>query len=159
MPLKNGRLTKQERAVARGMAEWGSTTTVAQRLRIPAGSVHAAMARPAVQAEYASQVRALLFSDILPLAVAAHKRVLSDPRTPAGALNGAIKLAYDRTLGLDDVAGSKEPHEMTPEELATAIAALERAASDKARPIEAIEAKVIEVETRGETAENGGIFT
>lgn len=139
MPLKNGHLTRQERNVAAAVAELGDVTAAARKLRIPVASARDAMTKPAVQEESARQAQALLFSDILPLAAGAHKRLLSDPRTPAGALVQAIKLAYDRTLGADDPARHKEPHEMTPDELATAIAALERAAADKARPIEAIE--------------------
>ncbi len=135
MPLKNGQLTRQERSVAEQAALLGSAGAVARKLGASISGVHAALARPAVQAEIARQTQEKLFSDILPLAVAAHKRLLSDPRTPAGAVVQAVKLAYDRTLGTDEAMRGKEPHEMTPEELAQAIGTLERIAADRAKPV------------------------
>jgi len=135
MPLKNGRLTAVERGVAAQMALTGSPAAAAAKIGVSVSGVRQALARPAVQAEIARQHNEMLFRDILPLAVAAHKRLLSDPRTPAGATVQAVKLAYDRTLGSEEGAKSKEPHEMTPEELAEAIATLSRIASDKARPV------------------------
>lgn len=135
MPLKNGRLTAAERGVAAEMANTGSPAFAATKTGLSLSGVRQALARPAVQAEIARQHNEMLFRDILPLAVAAHKRLLSDPRTPAGATVQAVKLAYDRTLGSEEGARSKEPHEMTPEELAEAIATLSRIASDRARPV------------------------
>jgi hypothetical protein len=135
MPLKNGRLTPGERAISREMALTGSPTATAAKLKFSEGGVRQALARPAVQAEIARQHNEMLFNDILPLAVAAHKRLLSDPRTPAGATVQAVKLAYDRTLGSEEGAKTKEPHEMTPDELAQAIATLSRIASDRAKPV------------------------
>jgi hypothetical protein len=49
--------------------------------------------------------------------------------------------AHDRTLG-EAGARSKEPHEMTPEELAEAIATLSRIASERATPVIEIGAEV-----------------
>lgn len=135
MPYKNGRLTTGERAISREMALTGSPAATATKLKLSGSGVRAALNRPAVQAEIARKHNEMLFNDILPLAVAAHKRLLSDPRTPAGATVQAVKLAYDRTLGSEEGARSKEPHEMTPEELAEAIATLSRIASDRARPV------------------------
>lgn len=137
MPLKNGQLTRTERNVADQMARLGSASAVAHKLGLSTGGVRQALARPAVQAEQGRVQQELLFSDILPLAVTAHKRILSDPKAPAGAVVQAIKLAYDRTLGVEDAGRSKEPHEMTGEELATSIATLERVASERARPVQA----------------------
>ena len=142
MPLKNGHLTAGERGVAREMALHGSPEAAALKTGLSASGVKAVLRRPAVHAEIARQQQELLFRDILPLAVAAHKRLLTDPRTPAGAVAQAVKLAYDRTLGSDDGARSKEPHEMTPEELAEAIATLSRIASERAKPVIEIGADV-----------------
>jgi len=135
MPYKSGRLTPAEKTVTRVMAETGSAAYAQQKAGISQPAMSKMLNRPAVQAEIARQHNEMLFRDILPLAVAAHKRLLSDPRTPAGATVQAVKLAYDRTLGSEEGARSKEPHEMTPEELAEAIATLSRIASDKARPV------------------------
>jgi len=139
MPLKNGHLTALERGVAREMAATGSALHTAAKLRASETGVRQAIARPAVQAEIARQHQEMLFTELLPLAVAAHKRILSDPRSPAGAVVQAVKLAYDRTLGADEANRTKEPHEMTPEELATAIGTLERVAAERAKPVQQLE--------------------
>lgn len=136
MPLKNGKLTPQEKVVAAIMAETGSTGAIMGKIGMSQSLISQTLARPAVQAEIARQTNELLFRDILPLAIAAHKRVLTDPRSPAGAVVQAVKLAYDRTLGTDDAARAKDPSEMTPEELAEAIAKLERVAAARAKPVE-----------------------
>jgi hypothetical protein len=154
MPLKSGRLTVSERGVAEQVALTGSPAAAAAKLGMSASGVRAALTRPAVQAEIAKKQQELLFSDILPLAVAAHKRILSDPRTPAGAVVQAVKLAYDRTLGSEDAGRAKEPHEMTPEELAQAIGLLERVASERAKPVNAVE--IDDVETIDEAPETPG---
>ena len=135
MPYKNGRLTATERLIAKSVALVGNAGAAAIRAGVTERGVEMALTRPAVQAEIARQHEEMLFRDILPLAVAAHKRLLTDTRTPAGATVQAIKLAYDRTLGAEGAGQSKEPHEMTPEELAQAIAALERVAFDRAKTV------------------------
>ena len=145
MPLKSGRLTAGERGVAREMALHGSPEAAAMKTGLTASGVRAIMRRPEVHAEIARQQQEMLFRDILPLAVAAHKRLLTDPRTPAGAVAQAVKLAYDRTLGSDEGARSKEPHEMTPEELAEAIATLSRIASERAKLVIEIGAEVDDI--------------
>lgn len=146
MPYKNGRLTPAEKVVTKVMAETGSAAYAQRKANISQPAMSKMLARPAVQAEIARQHNEMLFRDILPLAVAAHKRLLSDPRTPAGATVQAVKLAYDRTLGSEDGARSKEPHEMTPEELAEAIATLSRIASDRAKPVIDVEPSTIDDE-------------
>lgn len=140
MPLKNGRMTPQERAVANTMALTGDQQAAALRSGLSLSGTRQALMRPAVQAEIARKHQEMLFSDILPLAVAAHKRILTDPKAPAGAVVQAVKLAYDRTLGSEEAGMGKEPHEMTPEELGEAIATLSRIAADRARPIVTLEA-------------------
>lgn len=140
MPYKNGRLTPMERGVAHHMALTGSAEATAVKLGASAGGVRAAALRPAVQQEIARKHQEMLFQDILPLAVAAHKRILTDPKAPAGAVVQAVKLAYDRTLGSEEAGVGKEPHEMTPEELGEAIATLSRIAADRARPVVTLEA-------------------
>lgn len=118
------------------MALSGAPALAAKKSGLSISGVRQALQRPAVQAEIARQTQEKLFSDILPLAVAAHKRLLSDPRTPAGAVVQAVKLAYDRTLGAEGAERAKEPHEMTPEELAQAISTLERVAAERAKPVD-----------------------
>lgn len=101
-----------------------------------------ALQTPHVQAEIARIQTERLFNEVLPLAVQVHIDLLTNPATPAGARVQAVKLAYDRTLGGDATSATKEPHEMTADELARAIddaklraAALESVKADRARPI------------------------
>ena len=98
--------------------------------------------RPAVQEEIRRIQVERLFQEVLPLAVKVHLAILADDKTPAGARVQAVKLAYDRTLGDPNNAESKQAHEMSPDELAKAIAdaklraaALEHVAADRAKPI------------------------
>lgn len=143
MPRKDGRLTGPERVVAKALAETGNQAFAAQQADIGRTGVLKAASRPAVQAEIVRIQQELLFSELLPLAVQVHKELLLSDRTPAGAKVQAVKLAYDRTIGADGAGQAKEPHEMTPEEIAKAIAELERVAFARAKPV-AIEAKPAE---------------
>lgn len=143
MPLKTGRLTPKERRVAVAMAQTGDQRVAARAAGLfDASGVSKALQRPAVQEEIRRVQVELLFSQVLPLAVSQHLALLEDPKTPAGAKVQAIKLAYDRTLGTQEGASSKAPHEMTPNEITSALAesrlrlaALESAKADQARPI------------------------
>jgi hypothetical protein len=105
------------------------------------GGVRASQA-PHVQAEIARIQTERLFNEVLPLAIQVHSDVLTNPATPAGARVQAVKLAYDRTLGGDAASSEKQPHEMSAEELAKAIAeaklraaALENVKADRAKPV------------------------
>lgn len=85
------------------------------------------MGKPAIRAAVIRETEDALFNELLPLAYAAHKRLLTDKATPAGALNQAVKLAYDRTLGAaEGDAAEKEPSEMSYDELQASIARLKR---------------------------------
>lgn len=137
MPLKNGKLTPKERAFSGYMARTDDKTYAATRanLSYPQQAAQKMMEKPAVRAEIMRQQEDMLYSEILPLALQVHKKILADDKTPAGARVQAVKLAYDRTLGANDGGQTKEPHEMTPEEIAQAIGKLEDAAAAKARPV------------------------
>lgn len=136
MPLKDGRLTEQEKRFVQHVVETGNPSYAARQSGYKSrGAVAQTMSRPAIQQAISEAQIVALHNEILPLAVAAHKRLLSDPKTPSGAVVQAIKLAYDRTLGTQENAGDKEPHEMNAAELANAIQNLERIKSEKARPV------------------------
>ena len=96
---------------------------------------HAVMARQGVQEEIRRQQLARLFSEALPAAVQCLVSIITDSKAPAGARVQASKVVFDRTLGTDEGRESKEPHEMTPEELAQAIERLERVAAERAKPV------------------------
>jgi len=145
MPLKSGKLTPQERVFSRALADSGNLK-VAGKVAEYRGenSASKALARPAVQAEIARIQTERLFSEALPLAVNAVVSILQNELAPAGSRVQAAKLVFDRTLGTDEAGKRKEPHEMSPEELAAAIAELKRLAADRAKPV--IEAEAIEEE-------------
>lgn len=137
MPLKNGRLTPQERKFATAYAACGEVTEAARRAGYSGqGAGSNALARPEVQALIKAEQQARLFSEILPMAVERHKALLADPQTNGQVLLGAIRLAYDRTLGLTDAAGvGKALHEMSADELGSALQRLEQEAAARAKPI------------------------
>ena len=127
MPLKNGHMTKGERAFVEVMARTGDVAYSAAKAGFasPGQNGNKLMQRPAVRAEVIKRHEDLLFNELLPLAYAAHKRLLTEKGVPAGAQLGAVKLAYDRTLGDQaDAADAKEPSEMSYDELQASIAAL-----------------------------------
>lgn len=109
--------------------------------------VDKALARPAVQAEIVREQTRILYQDILPLAVSRLQRILGDDKIRPSDHNQAIKIALAHTLGGAGAADAKDPHEMTPDELAKALAeakikaaALESVKADRARPVVEIEA-------------------
>lgn len=136
MPTQRGALTAAEKTFAAAYATTGDSAYSAQRAgyRTTAGG-SMALARPAIQAEIVRLQTEKLFATILPLAIEQHEKLLRNDATPAGAKVQAIKLAYDRTLGLGEGGEAKEPHEMTAEELDAAIQKLRRAAADRAKPV------------------------
>lgn len=141
MPDQTGRLGRQERTFAAAFAVTGDKTYAATKAGYsqPAVGAHRALSRPAVLAEIAKQQQERLFSDVLPAAIQCLSDIITNDKAPAGARVQAAKVVLDRTLGVDDPRQGKEPHEMTGEELARAIAELERIASDRAKPVAAIE--------------------
>jgi len=136
MPRIGGTLTPQEQACAEAFAATGSTTEAGEAANYahPVFAASRTLARPAVAAEVARIQLERISNEVLPLAVDVHVALLRNPRTPAGALVQAVKLAYDRALGVG-AADGKEPHEMTADELARALNALKREQSDRAAPI------------------------
>lgn len=142
MPIKGGKATAQERVFVQAMAATGDKGYAGDKAGFSrtSGAASKALARPAVQAEIVRLQTERLFSTILPLAIEQHESALRDPATPAGAKAQLIKLAYDRTLGVDDKAAEKEPHEMTAEEIDARIAKLRQAAADRAKPVLELEA-------------------
>ncbi|CAK7259110.1 MULTISPECIES: hypothetical protein [unclassified Shinella] len=131
-------MTYAERRIAEVMAETGNRKFAASEAKVSysSGAVDKAMQRPAVLNEIARIQTEKLFSELLPLAVRVHAEILADPKAPAGARVQAVKLAYDRTLGAQDGAQAKEPHEMTAEEIAEAIGKLEAIAIGRAKTVE-----------------------
>lgn len=141
MPKKGEQWTAMERVFVNSAAATGDKVYAATKAgyKQPHISGYVIGNKPVIKAEIARREEEILFSEILPLAIVRHKALLLDPKTPPGAAAQLIKLAYDRTLGNDEGAQAKEAHEMTSEELARAIAELERVASDRAKVVEHVE--------------------
>jgi hypothetical protein len=140
VPLKNGHLTAGERAFVEHMANTGDQVYAASKAGYGTPRVRATelMGKPAVKAAVLQRADQILRDELLPLALATHKRLLTDKLTPAGAALGAVKLAYDRTLGVDEGKADKEPSEMTYDELTASIDTLRReqeARADQARDV------------------------
>lgn len=146
---ENTRLTPNESIFAARFAATGDKLYAAEKAGYaqPSNGAHRALARVEVNAEIARIQTNMLFQTLLPLAVTCLAEIIGNAKAPAGARVQAAKLVLDRTLGADDAKQGKEPHEMTGEELANAIAQLERIASEKARPID--QAKTAEVDVFG----------
>lgn len=134
MPRKNGALTPLEKAFVHYMANTNDQTYAATKagLAHPRVAGSQLMARPAVKAAVLQEADRILRDELLPLALATHKRLLTDKAVPAGAALGATKLAYDRTLGVDEAKADKEPSEMTYDELTESIERLKREQDNRA---------------------------
>lgn len=146
MPLKNGHITAKERMVAKAAALTGEDVAeTARRAGLTYMGASLALQRPAVQELVRREQQQRLFNEILPLAIEAHIRLLTDPATPAGARAQAVGLAYKHALPGADLDG-KDPSEMTGAELAQELQRLKRELSDRARPI------------IDQTPEPGGVF-
>jgi hypothetical protein len=144
LPFKNGSLTPREKAFVRYMAGTSDQTYAATKAGYSTPRVQASqlMAKPAVKNAVMAEAERILRDELLPLALETHKRLLSDKATPAGAQVTAVKLAYDRTLGVDDGKQAKEPSEMTYDELQASIEELQQqrdSLADQARDVTPVE--------------------
>lgn len=93
------------------------------------------MQRPQVIAEVRRQEELRLNLECLPAAINLLQRALTDDTFPANSRVAAAKIVMDRTIGKEDAAAGKEPHEMSAEELQRAIEQLEREAGNRAKVI------------------------
>lgn len=142
MPLKGGKLTPQERTFAKHLGATGDATYAATKAGYSHPGVQGSQVsgRPAVAAEAQRHALAQIQNQVLPLAVSRHIALLTDKKTKGPTLTKAIDLAYKYGLNAENAAKPKEAHEMTAEELALAIDALQRAAADRAKPVIDLEA-------------------
>ena len=137
MPLKSGALTPRERKFMEAYAETGCREVAERRAKYRPGQGWGVLQRDEIQREIVARQVAILTSEALPCAVATILEIMRNPKAPAAARVQAAKLTFDRVMPSHAEAGAKEPHEMTPEELAAAIDKLESVAAGKARAIEA----------------------
>jgi hypothetical protein len=140
-PRREGQLTPQEQVFVDAVADTGDVQYALQKAKYKgARNASQVLRRDAVQAAVIQAQQARLVNEALPAAVACIIDIIRNPKAPAAARVQAAKLTFDRVLPSQAEAGAKEPHEMTPEELAAAIDKLESIAAGKARSIEPPEA-------------------
>lgn len=136
MPIKGGRLAPQEQALIAAKARGASLREAAREAgysRTDAAS--RALARPEVLAAVQAAQYARLIQEGVPIAVATLIEIAGDARQPAASRIAASRVIVDRGLPVGDAARDKRPEDMSGEELARAIAALQRRASDLAKPV------------------------
>jgi phage terminase small subunit len=137
MPIKSGALTPQELKFVETLASSGDPAYAFKAAGYKgARNLSVVMKRPAIQAAVIESQRTRLVNEALPAAVACILEIIRNPKAPAAARVQAAKLTFDRVLPAHSDGSTKEPHEMTPEELAQAIDKLESIAAGKARQIE-----------------------
>ena len=142
MPIKGGRLTPKERLFARAYAETGDTVVAGKKAGYESHSgPFVAMQRPAVLHEIAEHQDHIFRGDLLPKATKVLNVILTDDRVPWGVKLQGAKFVIERCQDRGGDA-TKEPYEMTAEELAQAIAqlkattaVLENARADRAKPV------------------------
>lgn len=135
MPAKNGALTLKEKNFLVAFAKHGDRRKAEQAAAIAAGGGYQILARPEIQKRIVAEQTARLTYDALPLAVETLVSVMRSDKAPAAARVQASKIVLDRALPTDGTGNHKELHEMTPDELAAAIATLEGQAAAMARPV------------------------
>jgi phage terminase small subunit len=128
MPYKSGRLSPRERLFIDRMARTGDAQYAAEKAGYSQPGVrgYQLMMKPAIKSAVLQRAEEVLRDELLPLALERHKMLLTAAGVPAGAQLGAVKLAYDRTLGEDQDKAAKEPSEMTFDELQQSIETLRR---------------------------------
>lgn len=128
------RLNKQQQVFVERYVATGDGKYAAEKAGYasPAPRASQNLANPAVQAEIRRRELARLFQEALPAAVQCLISVMTDAKAPAGARVSASKVVLDRTIGEPDSGDTKEPHEMTSEELAARIKQLEDVAASRA---------------------------
>lgn len=137
MPIKDGRLTAQERVVAARYAATGDKAYAMEK----AGYAHATantarvFNRPAVQESIKRQQLARLNNELLPLALDTISGILENAKATDSNKLTAAGLVMKYSVGAAGEGEAKEPHEMSAEELQAQIARLRTEAAERARPV------------------------
>ena len=144
MPLKSGKLTPQERAFVGHMSRTNDATYAAEKAGY-AHPVHAGsniMRRDVVKNEVLKRQRERIETEGVTMAVDFTLMAIQEERFPPGVRLNAAKLMLDHAFRDATASDDKQAHEMSPDELAKAIAdaklraaALEHVAADRAKPI------------------------
>lgn len=135
MPRTGGRHTHKEMLLAKHMAATNDRGYAMEKAGLSAAGASRALDRPAVQADIRRQQLAILNNELLPAAIGVLATIIADPKASERGKLTAVKIVLDRALGGADASESKEPHEMTSDEIQKRLDALRREASDRARVV------------------------
>jgi hypothetical protein len=139
VPIKGGKLSRHERAYIAARATGADIESAARRAGYAAPRYgREAETRPEILAAIQAAQARRLIEEGLPIAVATLIEIASDARQPPASRIQASKIIVDRGLPVGDPARDKRPEDMSGDELARAIAALQRRASDLARPVDVV---------------------
>lgn len=144
MPAKGGKLTAQEAQFIGHYAATGDATYSAKMARYSHPSIQGwqKAQNPAI-AEATRKVQVnRLNNDLLPKSLDLLEKVILDDKEATRNRITAAQTVLKYSLGQSEGADSKEPHEMTPQELQSRIDALRKAMSDKA--VQIVEGETID---------------
>lgn len=150
MPLKNGRMTPQETVFAERYAATGDARYAAEKAGYSPRSIAQRASDnandPAIMAHVARLRRSMLANASIE-AVDVLVEGMRDVKAPRQARNNAAATVLKYATADVATGDAKDPHEMTPDELATALArakaqaaALASVAADRAKPVVELEA-------------------
>lgn len=138
MPYKGGELTLKERAFIQAYVDNGGDRAGAERASgLSTTGCYKILGRPDVQQAIVESQMTRLQSEALPLAVGTLMSIMRSDKAPAAARVQAAKAVLDRALPALGDGQVRNLHEMTPEEIARAISALEAQAAAVARDVTA----------------------
>lgn len=152
MPLKNGRLTPQETVFAERYAKTGDARYAAEKAGYSPRSIAQRASDnandPAIMA-HVTRLRRSMLANASIEAIDVLIDGMRDEKAPRQARNTAAATVLKYAVADDGSAEAKDPHEMTADELATALArakahtaTLASLAADRARPV--LEAEPLE---------------
>lgn len=129
-------LTNLEKAFVKHYVGTGNAQYAAHKAGYALPESGSAVAnRPKIREVILREQQARITNELVPLALDTLQELLSNKETPASARVAAVKVVLDRGLGDSASVEAREPHEMTGEELQSAIDRLRREAVERAKPI------------------------
>lgn len=141
MPIKGGKMTRQERIAAERYVATGDKVYAMEKAGYshPAANAPRVFNRPAVQESIKRQQLARLNNELLPLALDTLETILTNPKATDSNKTTAAGLVMKYSVGAAGEGEAKEPHEMTVDELQAQIARLRNEAAERAKPVLDIE--------------------
>lgn len=139
MPLKSGKMNRQEQVFVETVAETGNPVYAAAiaGYRQPQPRASQNLAKPAIQAEIRARELARLHNDLLPASMNILALALN-PNTagvPWGSRITAAKIVQDRVFSPAESAGRKDLSDMSADELKAAMQELQDRLANMAKPV------------------------